>query len=167
MLAGPSWLARARAYVCTCTCACACVCTAAANRRLVEGIKTPTRKRSLTHAQSRARAPALSGRRRKWNAARAGLWFLLPSVPESTHFISCQLGQQSPGRQRSSGSRGRTPRRYFFSRLCDEATAALAGRKMASVRMVGKVRARLLGSIRAVQCGVRATRPVPLLHQVN
>ncbi|XP_041821540.1 calcium uniporter protein, mitochondrial-like [Chelmon rostratus] len=38
---------------------------------------------------------------------------------------------------------------------------------MASVRMVGKVTARLLGSIQPLHCGLKTTRPVTFLHQVG
>ncbi|XP_075947454.1 calcium uniporter regulatory subunit MCUb, mitochondrial-like [Anarhichas minor] len=38
---------------------------------------------------------------------------------------------------------------------------------MASVRMVGKVTARLLGSIQPLRCGLKTTRPLPFLHQVQ
>ncbi|XP_076584761.1 calcium uniporter regulatory subunit MCUb, mitochondrial-like [Chaetodon auriga] len=38
---------------------------------------------------------------------------------------------------------------------------------MASVRMVGKVTARLLGSIQPLHCGLKTTRPVTFLHQVQ
>ncbi|XP_029297438.1 calcium uniporter regulatory subunit MCUb, mitochondrial-like [Cottoperca gobio] len=38
---------------------------------------------------------------------------------------------------------------------------------MASVRMVGKVTARLLGSIQPLHCGLKTTRPITFLHQVQ
>ncbi|KAL3066534.1 hypothetical protein OYC64_016482 [Pagothenia borchgrevinki] len=38
---------------------------------------------------------------------------------------------------------------------------------MASVRMVGKVTARLLGSIQPLHCSVKTTRPVTFLHKVQ
>ncbi|KAM9363932.1 calcium uniporter protein, mitochondrial-like [Symphorus nematophorus] len=38
---------------------------------------------------------------------------------------------------------------------------------MASVRIVGKVTARLLGSVQPLHCGVKTARPVAFLHQVQ
>ncbi|XP_054460519.1 calcium uniporter regulatory subunit MCUb, mitochondrial-like [Anoplopoma fimbria] len=38
---------------------------------------------------------------------------------------------------------------------------------MASVRMVGKVTARLLGSVQPLRCGLTTSRPLTLLHQVQ
>ncbi|KAF1395338.1 hypothetical protein PFLUV_G00010490 [Perca fluviatilis] len=38
---------------------------------------------------------------------------------------------------------------------------------MASVRMFGKVTARLLGSIQPLRCGLKTTRPVTFLHQIQ
>lgn len=97
--------------------------------------------------------------RRKWYAAQAGL--LLP-LSRSSQLI-CLLF--------THGSLWRTEARYRGS--ISTRNARTSGRAntvltMASVRMVGKVTARLLGSIHPLHCSaLQTTRPVTFLHQVT
>lgn len=131
----------------------------------MQNTETKERERQKKRGWERKRGRQQSGTdrvcclRRKWYAAQAGL--LLP-LSRSSQLI-CLLF--------THGSLWRTEARYRGS--ISTRNARTSGRAntvltMASVRMVGKVTARLLGSIHPLHCSaLKTTRPVTFLHQVT